>query len=145
MAALLQETTMTTQRLLTGTAVGGIVLFFLGYLIFGIVFADFFAANAGTATGVPKDPMNFVALGIAQLAWGAALTLILNWASARSIGQGVMVAGICGLLLFLGFDLTMYATSNTQNLTAALVDPLLAGILFAVAGGAITAVAGKKA
>jgi len=56
-----------------------------------------------------------------------------------------MVAGICGLLLFLGFDLTMYATSNTQNLTAALVDPLLAGILFAVAGGAITAVVGKKA
>jgi len=106
---------MTTQRLLTGTVVGGIVLFFLGYLIFGIVFADFFAANAGTATGVPKDPMNFVALGIAQLAWGAALTLILNGASARSIGQGVMVAGICGLLLFLGFDLTMYATSNTGH------------------------------
>lgn len=135
---------MTTQRLLTGTVVGGIVLFFLGYLIFGIVFDSFFKANAGTATGVQKEQLNFVALAIAQLAWGAALTLILNWASARSIGQGVTVAGISGLLLFLGFDLTMYATSNTSTLTATLVDPILAAILFAVAGGAITAVAGKK-
>ena len=136
---------MTMQRLLTGTLVGGIVLFFLGYLIFGIVFASFFAANAGTATGVQKDPFNFVALGIAQLAWGAALTLILNWASPRTVGQGVSVAGITGLLLFIGFDLTMYATSNTSTLTATLVDPILAAILFAVAGGAITAVGGKKA
>ena len=136
---------MTMQRLLMGTVVGGIVLFFLGYLVFGIVFADFFAANAGTATGVQKDPFNFVALGIAQLAWAAALTLILKWAAPRNIGQGAMVAGISGLLLFIGFDLTMFATSNTSTLTATLVDPILASLLFAVAGGAITAVAGKKA
>ena len=135
---------MTTQRLLIGTVVGGLVLFFLGYLIFGVLFASFFAANAGTATGVAKDPLNFVALGIAQLAWGAALTLILGWAGVKTIGQGATTAGIAGLLLFLGFDLTMYATSNTSNLTATLVDPILAAILFAVAGAAIVAASGKK-
>ena len=136
---------MAAQRLLIGTVVGGIVLFFAGYLIFGIVFASFFAANAGTATGVTKDPFNFVALGIGQLAWGAALTLILSWAGVKSIGQGATTAGIAGLLLFLGFDLTMYATSNTSNLTATLVDPILAAVLFALAGAAIAAVNGKKA
>lgn len=136
---------MATQRLLIGTLVGGIVLFFLGYLIFGILFAEFFAANAGTATGAQKMPFDFVALGIAQLAWGAALTLILGWAGVKSIGQGATTAGIAGLLLFLGFDLTMYATSNLSNLTATLVDPILAAILFAVAGAAITAVSGRKA
>ena len=136
---------MAAQRLLIGTVVGGIVLFFAGYLIFGIVFASFFAANAGTATGVTKDPFNFVALGIGQLAWGAALTLILSWAGVKSIGQGATTAGIAGLLLFLGFDLTMYATSNTSNLTATLVDPILAAALFALAGAAIAAVNGKKA
>ena len=135
---------MATQRLLIGTVVGGIVLFFLGYLIFGVLFADFFAANAGTATGVEKMPFDFVSLGIAQLAWGAALTLILSWAGVKSIGQGATTAGIAGLLLFLGFDLTMYATTNISNLTATLVDPILAAILFAVAGAAITAVSGKK-
>ena len=133
------------QRILTGTVVGGIVLFLLGYLIFGIVFADFFTANAGSATDVPKMPPDFVSLGIGQLAWGAVLTLILGWAGVRSIGQGVTTAGLAGLLIFLGVDLTLYATSNTQNLTAALVDPILAAILFAAAGGAIAAVTARKA
>ena len=135
---------MTTQRFALGTVVGGLVLFFLGYLIFGVVFADFFAANAGTATGVPKEPFDFVSLGIAQLAWGAALTLILGWANVSSVGQAARTAAIAGLLLFFGFDLTMFATTNTSTLLATVVDPILAAVLFAVAGSAIAAVTRRK-
>jgi len=69
---------MTTQKLLVGTIVGWVVLFFLGYLIFGILMADFFRANAGTATGVEKMPFNLVSIGIGQLASAGALTLILS-------------------------------------------------------------------
>ena len=136
---------MTLQRLLIGTVVGGIVLFFAGYLIFGIVFADFFAQNAGTATGVAKEPFNFVALAVGQLGFAAALTLILHWAAVRSVGRAVAVAAVSGLLFFLGIDLTMYATTNTQSLTATLVDPILAAALFAVGGAAIAAATGRRA
>ena len=135
---------MTTQKLLVGTIVGWVVLFFLGYLIFGILLADFFRANAGTATGVEKMPLNLVAIGIGQLASAGALTLILSWVGVGGIAQGAMMAGAVGLLFFLGVDLTMFGTSNTSTLTVALVDPVVAGILYAIAGGAITAVAGKK-
>ena len=134
---------MTLQRLLTGTVVGGIVLFFAGYLLFGIVFADFFAKNAGTATGVPREPFNFVALAIGQLGFAAALTMILHWAAVRSIGQAVTIAALTGLLFFLGIDLTMFATTNTQNLASTLVDPILAAVLFAAGGAAIAAVTGR--
>jgi hypothetical protein len=134
-----------TQRLLLGTVVGGVVLTLLGYLVFGILFADFFASNAGSATGVTREPFNFVALVAGQLAWGAALTLILGWAGASSVGQAAKVAAMAGLLFFLGIDLTLYATTNVSNLTATLVDPILAAILFTVAGAAIAAVTkGKK-
>ena len=135
---------MTTQRFAIGTLVGGLVLFFLGYLIFGVVFAGFFAANAGTATGVPKMPFDFVSLAIGQLAWGAALTLILGWASVSSVGHAARVSALAGLLFFYGIDLTMFATSNTQNLKAAVVDPILAAFTFAVAGAAIAAVTRRK-
>ena len=135
---------MTTQRFAIGTLVGGLVLFFLGYLIFGVVFADFFAANTGTATGVPKDPIDFVSLAIGQLAWGAALTLILGWASVTSVGQAARTSASVGLLFFFGVDLTMFATTNTSTLQAAVVDPILAAVLFGVAGAAIAAVARKK-
>ena len=134
-----------TQRMLIGTAVGAIVFTLLGYLIFGVLFADFFLNNAGTATGVPRDPFDFVSLVAGQIMFGALLTIILTWASASNIVQGVKIAFVTGLLFFLGIDLTMYATTNIQNLTASLVDPLLGGFLFAVAGAAIMAVTkGKK-
>ena len=136
---------MTTQRILVGTVVGGIVLFLLGYLMFGIVFADFFRTNAGTATGVERMPLNLVPIGIGQLAAAAALTLILNWAGVKGIAQGATIGGVVGLLFFLGVDLTMFGTSNLNNLTATLVDPILGAILYAIAGGAIAAVSGKKA
>ena len=135
---------MTTQRLAIGTLVGGLVLFFLGYLVFVVIFGDFFAANAGTATGVQKDPIDFVSLAIGQLAWGAALTLILGWASVSSVGRAARVSALVGLLFFFGIDLTMFATTNTSTLTVAVVDPILAAVLFAVAGAAIAAVSGKK-
>ena len=135
---------MTTQKLLIGTIVGWVVLFFLGYLIFGILLADFFRANAGTATGVEKMPMNLVAIGIGQLAAAGGLTLILSWVGVRGIAQGATMAGVVGLLFFLGVDLTMFGTSNTSTFTVALVDPVVAGILYAIAGAAIAAVAGKK-
>ena len=135
---------MTTQKLLIGTIVGWVVLFFLGYLIFGILLSDFYRANVGTATGVEKMPLNLVAIGIGQLAGAGALTLILSWAGVRSIVQGAMMAGAIGLLIFLGVDLTTFGSTNTATLKVTLVEPVIIGILYAIAGAAIAAVAGKK-
>jgi uncharacterized membrane protein len=98
----------------------------------------------GTATGVQKEPFDFVALGLGQLAWGAALTLILGWASVSSLGRAARISALVGLLFFFGIDLTMFATTNTSTLLATVVDPILAAVLFAVAGAAIAAVGGKK-
>ena len=136
---------MTTQRIALGTIVGGLVLFFLGYLVYGIIFADFFAANAGSASGVTREPFNFVALASGQFAWGAALTLILSWTAVSSVGEGVKVGAVVGLLFFLGIDLTLYATTNIQNLMASLVDATLAAVLFGVTGAAIVSVVRSKA
>lgn len=136
---------MITQRLLLGTVVGAVVFTLLGYLAYGIVFADFFANNGGSATGVQRDPFDFVSLVAGQVVFGALLTIILMWASAANVMQGVKIAFVTGLLFFLAIDLTLYATTNIQNLKASLVDPIIGGVLFAVAGAAIMAVTqGKK-
>ena len=134
-----------TQRLVLGTVIGGAVLTLLGYAIYGIVFADFFANNAGSATGVNRDSFNFIALVAGQMAWGAVLTLILTWAGVSSVGQAVKIAAVAGLLFMLGIDLTLYGTTNIQNLTATFVDALLAAALFAVAGAAIASVSARRA
>ena len=136
---------MTLQRLALGTVVGGLVLFLLGYLVYGVLFASFFATNVGTATGVTREPFNFVALLLGQLAFAAILTMIFNWGAVRSASQGAKIGALAGLLFFLGIDLTLYATTNVQNLAASLVDPLLAALLFAVSGAVIAFVSRPKA
>ena len=136
---------MTLQRLVLGTVVGGLVLFLLGYLVYGVLFASFFATNVGTATGVTREPFNFVALLLGQLAFAAILTMIFSWSAVRSAGQGAKIGALAGLLFFLGIDLTLYATTNVQNLAASLVDALLAALLFAVSGAVIASVARPKA
>ena len=82
---------------------------------------------------------------VSGLVFGALLTMILTWASAANVMQAVKIAFVTGLLFFLAIDLTLYATTNIQNLKASLVDPIIGGVLFAVAGAAIMAVTqGKK-
>ena len=135
---------MSTQRCLVGSLVGGIVLFFLGYAIFGVLLAGFFDANRGSATGVNRESIDFVVLAIGQLMWGAGLTTVLMWKGASTPMDGLKIGATVGLLFFLGFDLTMYATTHLSNLIAALADALAATALFAVTGAVITLVTAPR-
>jgi len=48
---------MDTKKFITGTMVGGIVFFFLGFVTYAILLPDFFAAHAGSALGVSKEEL----------------------------------------------------------------------------------------
>lgn len=135
---------MTAKRFALSTLAGGITLFVLGYTMYELVFADFFAANAGSATGVNREAFEFWALGLGQLVWGALLTVVLgNWAGVSAAGTGLKAGATVGLLFILGFDLTLYGVTNLSNLTATLVDPILSMVQFAGAGAVIGVVLGK--
>ena len=136
---------MTTQRCVLGTLAGGVTLFVLGYVTYGITFAGFFAANSGSATGVEREALALWAIALGQLAWGGMLTLVIGWARISTAGEGIKVGAIVGLLSALGIDLTLYGATNIQNLTATLVDPILTMVLNGCAGFVIALVVGKSA
>jgi hypothetical protein len=128
----------------SATVVGGIVSFVVGYLIWGMLSANFFASNAGTATGVMKEPMNMPILFVGTLVGAALMTLIIGkWAKATSAGEGMKVGAIVGLLFSLNYGLIMYATSNLSTLTATLVDPILSAVHGGIVGAVIAVVAAK--
>ncbi len=60
---------MDTRRLAIGTLIGGITVFVLGYLIFDLAFAAFYAANAGSATGVQRDSQVVWAVAVGSLSY----------------------------------------------------------------------------
>jgi hypothetical protein len=133
---------MDIKRLVTGTVVGGIAVYALGYLIFELMFGAFYAANAGTATGVDRDPDLIWAVALGALAYAALITLGMA-GRAASIGTGVKVGAVVGFLLWATADFTLYGIANLSNLARTVVDPLLEAVRGGITGGVIAVVLGK--
>lgn len=135
---------MDTKRLAIGTLVGGITLYVVGYLIFAVLFSEFFAANAGSATGVGRESRVQWAIAIGNLSLALLYTLaIMSRARSATIIEGFKIAGLVGFLVWLGVDFIHYGVANISNLTATIVDPLLEFVHAGTAGAVIAAVLGK--
>ncbi len=137
---------MDIKRLIIGTVVGATTLYILGYVMFNLAFADFFAANAGSATGVWKDPQEIWAIALGTLSYAALITLALGTrAGSTTIVEGLKVGAIVGFLMWFSADMIFYAIWNVWNLTAASVDTLLELVRGGIGGAVIAAVLAKIA
>jgi hypothetical protein len=135
---------MDAKRFAVGTIVGGIVLYAVGYVIFSWAFAGFYAENAGSATGVDRGGELFWAMALASLAYAALVVFAMgNRAGTLSIGEGARIGAIVGFLLWVTADFVIFGTTNIQNLTRTVVDPLLEFVHGGIAG-AVIAFALKK-
>ncbi len=135
---------MDAKRLMIGTLVGGVTLFATGYLIFELAFGDFYAANAGSATGVDRNPQLVWAVVLGSLSYAALVTLgIGSRSSSSNVEAGVKVGAVVGFLLWFTVDFILYGITNVGNLTRTIVDPLLELVRGGIAGGVIAVVLGK--
>ncbi len=132
---------MNTKRIVIGTLAGGITMFLLGYLIWSLIFADFFAANAGSATGVTREPFLVWAIVLGTFSLAALVTLAVeSQAGTSTILDGFKIGAIVGFLVWFGVDFIHYGVSNLSNLTATIVDPLLEAVRTGIGGAVIVAV-----
>jgi hypothetical protein len=138
---------MDAKKRILATLAGFVVLFVLGWLIYGMLLMDFYASNSGSATGVMRAETDMVwwALILGNLFQAYFLVYIFGkWANITTFGGGFSAGLIIGLILGFAFNLTMYATANIANLTASLVDPFVSGIMMAITGGVIGWMLGRK-
>ena len=137
---------MDAKRFATGTIVGGIVLFFTGYLIFELAFGSFYTANVGSASGVAREPFLFWAIAVASLSYAALIVFTLgNQSGPLTIGRGALVGAIVGFLMWMTADFVIYGISHVANLTRTIVDPVLELVHGGLAGAAIAAVLSRSA
>lgn len=138
---------MTAQKRILATILGALVLFLLGWLMYGMLFADFFSKNAGSATGVMKsnEDMDMLLLFVGNIFQAYLLVYIFGkWANISTFIGGLTNGIILALIMGYGWNLLGFATSNVYNLTATLVDPLIWAIMYGIAGGVIGWVLGYK-
>jgi hypothetical protein len=135
---------MDMKKFLTGTIVGGIAFFFLGYLFYGVMLAGFFSSHYATSASMKSmDDIVWWALILGNLSSGALLSYIfLKWANISSFGGGASAAATVGFFIGLSMDLIRFATEGTFDLTASLADTVVMTVMYGVAGGIIGAVLG---
>ncbi len=132
---------MDTKQFVIGTLAGGIALYLVGYLIWGMAFADFFAANAGSATGVARESSLVWAVVLGHFSLAALVTLAVgSQAGASTILDGLKIGAIVGFLVWFGVDFIRFGLYNVSNLTATIVDPLLETVRTGIGGAVIAAV-----
>ena len=137
---------MNTKQGIVGTIVGGLVVLMLGYIIWDMLFAEFFAANSGSATGVDKEQQVVWAVALGAFAYAALIMYALApRAGSMTIVNGAITGAIVGFLLWCTADLTWYGVTNINNLTATVADPLLELVRGAITGAVLAVLVPKLA
>ena len=119
-----------------------VLIFFLNYLFYGVVAAEFFENHMGSATGVQKQEVDMMFIFFGTFVQAFALTLLYaKWSNGvHNAGNGFRFGALAGLFAGFGMAFVMYGTSNLYDLTGLLVDGAWYVLLYGICGAVIALV-----
>lgn len=133
---------MDAKKFAMASVAGGVMLFLLGFVLYGVLLSEFMEANM--TPGVAKEMPDMVPLILGELVLAAFLTLILSrWSGIESFGAGAKAGALLGLLLGLGLNLELYGTMNLSGPATIPVDTLINAVRMGLTGGVIGVVLGR--
>ena len=136
---------MKATKILLGGLVGTVVLFLLGWAVYGGLFAEFTAANFNQSNMKSMEEMSWLGMILANLAFGYLLAIVLGWSNANSWKSGAKVGIVLGLLYSISVDLGMYAMANWYlNFGAVIVDIVVYSVIVTIVAIVIALVMGIK-
>ncbi|MEJ7693257.1 hypothetical protein [Daejeonella sp.] len=124
---------MNTKTLISGI-VAGIVAFFAGFLIYGIIMDNYFTSAMPTYPGLMKDPGDIWAIGVGSVIWGILLAWLLNSAGVVTAARGATYAAIAFFLYALGSCFIVFGQMNMFPIEGIFIDALCSAIMMAAAG-----------
>ncbi|MBK6700875.1 MAG: hypothetical protein IPG55_13505 [Saprospiraceae bacterium] len=134
---------MTNNKTLIGGLAGGVAFFLLGWLIYGILLMDYYAANTNQCAMRPMTDMVMWAMIVSNLAAGLLVATILSWSNTSGMMAGAKIGAIVGLLVAVWMDFNFYSMSTMYSgLNPIFVDILVSAVYFALGGGIIAWVMG---
>ena len=133
---------MNTKCLVASVA-GAVVLFVGGYVLYELVLGGFFAANAGSATGVIKESPDFLWIAVGQLASGGVLATALGWKGATDVAGGAQAGAKLGALIAVALGFVTLGAMNISTLASVVVDVVVTGVLWGAAGAVVGMMLGR--
>lgn len=128
---------MKTKNFLIAGIIGGIVDFLLGWLFYGIIFADTFPQPEESST-----TMLFIFLGC--LTFGLFVAYIYTrWAQISTLATGAKAGAIIGVFIGLFYNFFNLAMQPGATMELAALDVGISVVMTAIIGAVIGAVNGK--
>ena len=137
---------MGNNKILMAGFLGGVTLFLLGFLVYGMLLGEFMSANAG-APGVnkPMEEMSFGWIVLSNIAGGFLLAVIFGrYANINSAMAGFQAGAVIGFLMALSVDAAMYSTTYLYNMNAMLADIVMWTIMCSITGAVVAALLGMN-
>lgn len=129
---------MNTGKFIKGTIAGGIAFFLIGWVVYGVLLADFMESNYNNCMSRPMEGMIMWAMVIGNLAYGAFFALIFDWAGVRTIIDGVKKGAILSFILSLSMAMYYYSMSTMyENMNSMVVEILVGTVVAAIAGAVV--------
>ncbi|SFB66729.1 hypothetical protein SAMN04487891_101157 [Flagellimonas taeanensis] len=136
---------MFSKSNLLATLVGAVVMFFLGYLVWGIATVDFFEKHSSINAMKEVPDMGMIALSN-LIAVFALSTLYGKWARGHhSLSQGFQFGVWIGVFTGLGLGLLNYGTTELMDLTGYMAEAVLEIVFYGILGAIIAFVYQKTA
>jgi len=118
----------------------------VGYLIYGLALASFFANSTVEYQGLMKNPPDLILIAIFNLIWAAMIAFVADyWASVSTPAGGAKVGGILMFFAALAVDFQNLAMMNIfkSPFLMILIDVVIVTAMGIIAGAVIGFVIGK--
>ncbi|MFZ1705447.1 MAG: hypothetical protein WAT79_13955 [Saprospiraceae bacterium] len=136
---------MNLQKILVSGIIIGVVSFFLGWLIWGILLADLLQNDAMTAISRSESDMIMWAMVVSNLLWGILLAYIyVEWAKITTWQSGAYAGAILGLLISASYDTGLYSMTTLYTLQDIVKDVVVNTIYSAILGAILGWWLGRK-
>ncbi len=135
-----------STKMLLAALVGGVVSFFLGWLVFGMLMDPYYQSHMVHYDGLVRnmEETRLYGIAIANFCFAGLLAYIFDrWANIRNFGQGFMGGFIVMGLAYAGFDIFMWSTMNMGPYMMYAVDIVANAVFGGVIGGVIGWVLGR--
>lgn len=132
-------------RVLLATLAGGVVTFLLGWLIFGILAADYYKANTNHYGGLEKENPELIGIFAANVLFSFVLAYVFDkWANIKTFVSGAIAAVIIYIPILAAYNIYFWAFMNLMGKKVLIVDVVLNAVIMAIAGGVVAIVLGFK-
>ncbi|MBY0480786.1 MAG: hypothetical protein K2Q21_05475 [Chitinophagaceae bacterium] len=136
----MSEQKFNEKKFLISGLFGGVISFFTGWLVYGVLLMNIMGSNSGPASNVMRGPkeMLFWAIFLGSLFMGFTLSYIFNkWANINTLAGGAVAGASVGFMITAGYDFINYGTTNLMSISGTCIDLVAGTVVQAIIGAAV--------